>query len=311
MSRRYGERNPPPANSDSKKSSWMIFVVVVVIILIVFILALLAGISRKKGHKDGGHGPHKLESFLGKQQIGGSRDGDGIDEDPRTGQIFRGSVDGRFLAKSENKVENERPFVSHQKPCGCTQPCICEKKKKEKPGFCPPCPSCPTCPICPPICPEDCPECPLCPGGLGSNCTMNNQCAAGFQCRDGICICPKPPPPVNLTATPIFDQTGPGFKLTITWSAVMNANFYDIIVSGPSPQNYLNFVGTSVTTPILLPGIYTVTVYAGSNQCGTDSTGVTVGQIVISPVPGGPCNVNSQCPPNQLCFQGTCIDPVV
>lgn len=124
-------------------------------------------------------------------------------------------------------------------------------------------------------------------------------------------MCPKPPPPVNLTAAPIFDQTGPGFKLTITWSAVVSAAFYDVIISGPSPQNYLNFVGTTITTPILFPGIYSVTVYAGSTQCGTDSTGAVVGQIVISPVPGGPCQFDLQCPSNQFCLQGICTTPIL
>jgi len=294
MSTRYGERNPSSAKSDSNNNSPLkiIIIIAVIIIVIIFILVLLSSFS-KNSKKHEKHGPHKLESFLAGTELKNHNEEEAFFNPP--------------LTKSENK----RPLVSHQKSCGCTQPCICEKKKEEKCGFCPQCPTCPSCPICPPICPEDCPECPLCPGGLGSNCTMNTQCASGFQCRGGICVCPKPPPPVNLTAVPIFDQTGPGFKLMITWSAVVNANFYDIIVFGPSSQHYINFVGTTVTTPILLPGGYQVFVFAGSNQCGTDQTSAKIFDIVIQPVPGGPCEINSQCPPNQVCFQGTCIDPVV
>lgn len=202
--------------------------------------------------------------------------------------------------------------VGHQmdKSCGCTKPCHCEKKKEDKCGFCPQCPTCPSCPDCPPVCPPQCPECPLCPGGMGSNCELNIGCAAGLQCQQGVCVCPKPPAPTNLTAVPVFDQTGPGFKLMINFNPVVGANFYDIYVFGPSPQTYLNYVGTSVTTPILLPGVYNVSVYAGSNSCGSGMDGTFLQEIIIDPIPGGICMITEQCPPNQICIQGTCVFPV-
>lgn len=210
---------------------------------------------------------------------------------------------------SGNPLDKKERFqVEHQmeKSCDCTKPCDCKKKKKDHGGYCPQCPTCATCPECPSMCPQQCPQCSKCGGGIGGNCEMNTDCASGLRCDQGECVCPTPNPPSNLTATPVFDQAGPGFRLQIAWSPVTGANLYNIIISGPSPQTYFNYTGTSVTTPLLLPGTYSIKVFAGTTQCGTSEISSNVSEIVVSPVPNGICARDNQCPTNQFCFQGTC-----
>lgn len=205
-------------------------------------------------------------------------------------------------------TKNDRFQVQHRNDdsCGCTKPCDCKKKKKDYGGYCPECPDCPGCPSCPSICPPDCPECPRCGVGIGGNCQVNGHCASGLKCDQGECVCPTPNPPSNLTTALVFDQSGPGFRLQITWTAVTGVDFYNIFVSGPSLHTYLDYGTTSVTTPILLPGVYSVKVFAGTDKCGTSEAFSSANEIVIDPVPGGICTRNDQCPSNQFCFQGNC-----
>lgn len=217
-------------------------------------------------------------------------------------------VAGREVFSERPLIKNDRFQVQHQSEdsCGCNKPCDCKKKKKHQGGYCPDCPSCSSCPDCPPMCPEQCPECPRCGSGIGGNCEMNTDCASGLRCDQGTCVCPTPNPPSNLTAAVVFDQSGPGFRLQITWTAVTGADFYNIFVMGPTSQTYLDYSMTSVTTPILLPGMYSVKVFAGTDQCGTSEVFAGASEIEIDPVPGGICSQNSECPSNQFCFNGTC-----
>lgn len=139
--------------------------------------------------------------------------------------------------------------------------------------------------------------------GIGDKCSKNSDCACGLACQGGKCACVKPPPPQIA----IQKQ---GSSITITWSPVPGADYYDIYLfnsQGVAVDISLFFVGTVVTYSNLPPGIYHAIVFSGSNNCGS------LQQFTQSPpVQIGSCTDNQglMCPTGQLCNAntGTCVN---
>ena len=141
----------------------------------------------------------------------------------------------------------------------------------------PPCPTIPPCPNCP-----NC-TCPQPPGGILANCTLNTQCSNGLICQSGQCICP---PPAAPTVTVTRSATG---VVSWSWPAVVGADSYNIIVSGPCYTNeFFNQTATSGSTVTsVCAGTYTVSVQANTANCGS-------GPFASSSTPL--CASNTDCP---------------
>jgi len=166
----------------------------------------------------------------------------------------------------------------HHKRCGCRSACDCDKKK-ECPT-CPQCPACPDCPKCMPTCPSPCADCPTCPKGLNGTCTTNTDCVGGLSCVQGSCVCVKPAAPLNLQVED-FPADPPVDKLVISWDPVPGADYYNIFIDGPSQSQavILFHTGTTLIHNIIIPGFYTIIVFAGDNDCGTGASSTINGVV--------------------------------
>lgn len=135
-------------------------------------------------------------------------------------------------------------------------------------------------------------------GGIGTYCRENEDCACGLKCQGGTCTCPKPPPP-NIR---INTNTN---AITVTWSPVAGADFYDIYLFNQSGVAYaiqLFFTGTVITFYNLPAGSYYVIVFSGSDQCGSLQQFTQSEMIQV-----GGCARNSDCPSNTpVCNNGIC-----
>lgn len=183
--------------------------------------------------------------------------------------------------------------------CGCKRDCPhrneeCGKcKKKRKDCKCPdPCPECPPC---------NCPDCPVCKGGIGDRCAINQQCVTGLVCdADGTCVCPRPNAPTEITAF----QSGAG-EVQIDWNDVIGADFYHVLLSGPTPMTELNHVASQITFTDLAPGNYSVVIFSVSATCGFGSDFLEFGGIEVRPS----CFVDQDCPFGTFCSNGQfCIE---
>lgn len=194
---------------------------------------------------------------------------------------------------------NPNPSPKPHKRCGCRSACDCDKKPT-----CPQCPACPDCPKCMPTCPSPCADCPTCPRGLGGSCTTSVDCVGGLTCVNELCTCVKPSPPLEVNAITEISVDPPGTRLIISWTDVPGADYYNIFIDGPSSHTFLFHQGNVLFTPVLAPGFYTITVFAGDNDCGTGSTSTST--TIVIPAGNIPCDISADCPGDvPLCNQET------
>jgi len=146
-----------------------------------------------------------------------------------------------------------------REPCG-SPTCICPQP-------------CPVRPVVPPIVkPVDCQG-----GGLGFNCLVNQECAAGLSCVNGRCECTKPLAPTLFIGTS-------GNQIFANWTRPANTDYFNVFLTGPQNQTLLFFQSQAAVFGPLPAGSYTVTVYAGSTNCGVSvSGGTTQSAIPILP----------------------------
>lgn len=163
---------------------------------------------------------------------------------------------------------------------------------------------------------SDCPPQQPVRGGLGDVCQINQQCATGLACQNGVCVCPKPEPPqVRVT---VNQETR---EVTLQLSRVFGADFSNIILTDFQDNVVVSrdfFVGNRITFGPLAPGEFTATVFSGSNACGVDPDRFSeVMGIVIEGNGGGDgngglgdvCQVDQDCATGLACQGEVCVCP--
>lgn len=157
---------------------------------------------------------------------------------------------------------------------------------------------------CPANCTCDsCNQTPNCKkGGLQNLCQTNDDCACGLACEGGRCVCPKPPPPqLHIQSS--------GSSITITWSPINGADYYDIYLFDANAIAYgvhLFFTNTVITFNNLPPAYYYAIAFSGSNACGSLQQFSQSSQIAIYG-----CMSSVECPGNQICSNATCVECAV
>lgn len=133
-------------------------------------------------------------------------------------------------------------------------------------------PTCPTIPECPkPTCPTipPCPAAPACNcptplGGIGANCLVDSACVTGLSCESGQCVCKQLDAPVIVATI-----SGPGAGFVLNWTPVPNAVSYSLAIFGPGLKFlFQNYTGTSYDTGPISAGVYNVSAWTLSENCG-------------------------------------------
>jgi len=106
---------------------------------------------------------------------------------------------------------------------------------------------------------------------------------------------------------PLIRTTVQGTSITVSWSPVSDADYYDIYVvdqTGEPVAMEIFFSGTTVTFSNLPSGVYFVIAFSGSNECGVRREFSESGPITI----GTPqCIIDTDCPVGDRCASGTCV----
>lgn len=150
-------------------------------------------------------------------------------------------------------------------------------------------------------------------GGIGEPCTTDSTCAGGLTCENGVCACAQPAAPVLTLTVFNFDA------LTVSWLPVPTADYYSLYlyrVTGTPPRNvpvenvqFLRSTTNSFTFGGLIPGVYFVEAFAGSDECGSSSTsGSESQQVTIDCVNDTQCETGQRCADN-ACAPGDCVCP--
>ncbi len=230
--------------SGLSPTAYAVIVVIIILIVIVLLVALFSDGSNPDEHNKN----HQQK-----------------DHNKNNHQNKDCNCKGKCGKKCEEKCDGKKcpdcncsPCPPNFPNCDCPNPC---------PNPCPTIPPCPQCPAC--ICPDQCTS-------ISQFCSDTQECCPGLVCGQGnTCDCPKLLPPELSAQATDFDE------ITASWTVVPGATSYHVFLDGPTGQHAPFFAGTNIVFSNLSPGIYVVTVYPVSLQCGADENAPAISQPIF------------------------------